>query len=341
MQPQPVRGYRFSGFTLDLARRRLSGHGQDSIVLSGRAFDVLAYLLACRDRMVTKRELMDSVWPRMVVEENNLTQAISTLRRVLGDSRESPQFIATIAGRGYQFVGDATPVTDVALEPALQATSLPSSAQSPPPLPSSEPVTGPQVAARASNVVSRRVLLGSAGAAAVVIAAGAVWWLRPKSASRLPASIAVLPFKPLLSTSRNEAIEIGVAELLINRLSALPGVVVKPLSSVRRFAAPEQDPLQAGRDLAVAAVVDGYLQIQQDEVRLTARLLDVATGESLWAGSFTDKLSNFFAVQDALVTQLVDALAVEVPGDARRRLVQHSTADPRSLATVRERSLPA
>jgi TolB-like protein len=144
----------------------------------------------------------------------------------------------------------------------------------------------------------------------------------------LPASIAVLPFKPLVSTSRNEAIEIGVAELLINRLSALPGVVVKPLSSVRRFAAPEQDPLQAGRDLGVAAVVDGYVQIQQDDVRLTARLLDVATGESLWAGNYTDKLSDFFAVQDALVTQLVNALAVEVPVDTRRRLVQHSTADP-------------
>ncbi len=63
-------------------------------------------------------------------------------------------------------------------------------------------------------------------------------------------------------------------------------------------------------------------------MRLTARLLDVATGESLWAGSYTDKLSDFFAVQDALVTQLVSALAVEVPGDTRRRLVQHSTADP-------------
>jgi DNA-binding winged helix-turn-helix (wHTH) protein/TolB-like protein/tetratricopeptide (TPR) repeat protein len=329
MQPQPVRGYRFAGFTLDLARRRLSGPGQDPIVLSGRAFDVLAFLLTCRDRMVTKRELMDTVWPRMVVEENNLTQAISTLRRVLGDSRESPQFIATIAGRGYQFVGDAKPIVDITPEPdtALQA-ALPTTAHVPLPPAASEPVTSQPAAAPVSNLISRRKLLGSAGAAAVVVAAGAVWWRRPKPTSRLPASIAVLPFKPLLSTSRNEAIEIGVAELLINRLSALPGVVVKPLSSVRRFSAPEQDPLQAGRDLAVAAVVDGYVQIQQDNVRLTARLLDVATGESLWAGSYTDKVSDFFAVQDALVTQLVSALAVEVPGDTRRRLVHHSTADP-------------
>jgi tetratricopeptide (TPR) repeat protein len=73
--------------------------------------------------------------------------------------------------------------------------------------------------------------------------------------------------------------------------------------------------------------VDGYVQIQQDDVRLTARLLDVATGESLWAGNYTDKLGNFFAVQDALVTQLVDTLAVQIPADARQRLVARSTTD--------------
>ncbi len=145
MQPLPIRGYRFAGFTLDLTRRRLSGHGQDSIVLSGRAFDVLAFLLACRDRMVTKRELMDTVWPRMVVEENNLTQAISTLRRVLGDSREAPQFIATIAGRGYQFVGDASPVTDFAseLDSAPPVAPLPSSAPTLPPIPARETISQP------------------------------------------------------------------------------------------------------------------------------------------------------------------------------------------------------
>ena len=159
------------------------------------------------------------------------------------------------------------------------------------------------------------------------MAAGGAWLLRPKNASRLPASIAVLPFKPLLSTTRHEAIEIGVAELLINRLSSLPGIVVKPLSSVRRYASPELDPLQAGRDLEVAAVVDGYIQIEQDEVRVTARLLDVATGQSLWAGRYTEKLGNFFAVQDSLVTQLVSALAVDISPETRERLVAHSTAD--------------
>src|SRR5580765_4686165 len=127
MEEQPIRGYQFAAFTLDLPRRRLSGTGPDALPLSGRAFEVLAYLLAPRDRMVPKRELMDAVWPHMVVEENNLTQAISTLRRVLGDTRESPQFIATVAGRGYQFVGDASPFHERAPETFVAAAAAPES----------------------------------------------------------------------------------------------------------------------------------------------------------------------------------------------------------------------
>ncbi len=180
---------------------------------------------------------------------------------------------------------------------------------------------------RRTPPVSRRGLLLGAGAlAAAALAAGAWRWRRAER-TQLPASIAVLPFKPLLAESRNEAIEIGIAELLINRLSVLPGVVVTPLSSVRRFSAVDQDPLQAGRDLDVEAVVEGTVQIQREQVRLTARLLDVADGRSLWAGDFTEKLGDFFALQDALVTQLVAALAVEVPAEVRERLVAHTTTD--------------
>ena len=350
MQQEPIWGYRFEEFTLDLARRRLSRNGLEVMAPSGRAFEVLAYLLANRDRMVSKRELLDAVWPSVVVEENNLSQAISIVRRALGDSRDEPRFVVTVARRGYKFVGDATPLTgpttDVAGRAATPADLRPEEpAPAPATLPPEDPLTlpavsrsdGPAVAPQTAGVpadesrhagpVTRRAMLLGVGAAAVAIAAGAAWWLRPKTSSRLPASIAVLPFKPLLSSSRDEAIEVGVAELLINRLSVLPGVVITPLSSVRRFGAPEQDPLQAGRELDVAAVVDGSVQIRDGNLRLTARLLDVSTGESLWAGSYMEKLSDFFAVQDSLASQLVSALASDIPLDARRRLVARSTSD--------------
>jgi DNA-binding winged helix-turn-helix (wHTH) protein/TolB-like protein len=337
MQPQPVRGYRFADFTLDLARRRLTGSGPEPLPLSGRAFEVLAYLIANRDRMVPKRELMDAVWPRMVVEENNLTQAISNLRRALGDSRDAPAFIATVAGRGYQFVADAQAFSDLPTAAVPATESANSYADSTVPgkvdavteqLPATS-ATPDATAVPAAKGLSRRSILLGAGLA-VGTAVAAVLWSSRRESERpraVPSSIAVLPFKPLLPDARNEAIEIGMAELLINRLSPLPGVVVKPLSSVRRYSAVEQDPVQAGRELEVEAVVDGTVQIQQNDVRLTVRLLDVATGESLWAGNFTQKLGDFFAMQDALVTQLVSALAVQTPLQGLPQIAGSTTAD--------------
>jgi len=107
---QPVRGHRFAGFSLELAKRRLKGPDGAAVPLSSRAYDVLAHLVENRDRVVGKDELIKVVWPRSVVEENNLNQAISRVRRALGDSRGSPRFIVTIAGRGYQFIGDVSPL---------------------------------------------------------------------------------------------------------------------------------------------------------------------------------------------------------------------------------------
>ena len=107
---QQIRGYRFADFSFELAKRRLSGPDGAAIPLSGRAYDVLAYLVENRDRVVGKDELIKAVWPHSIVEDNNLNQAISTVRRALGDSRDTPRFIVTVAGRGYQFIGDVVPL---------------------------------------------------------------------------------------------------------------------------------------------------------------------------------------------------------------------------------------
>ena len=121
--------------------------------------------------------------------------------------------------------------------------------------------------------------------------------------------------------------ELGVTELLINRLSRLPGVVVAPLSSVMRFAAADVDPLEAGRKLGVEAVVDGRLYVHEDRVRLTARLLAVDDGASLWANNFTEPLGELLAVQDTLALELVNALTMELSNETRSGVLAQDTTD--------------
>lgn len=94
----------FRGYRLDAAQRRLWDPGGASLTLRPKEFDALLMLVRNAGTPVGKAELMSALWPDTVVEENNLNQLISRLRQVLGDDRHDPVFIATITGRGYQFV---------------------------------------------------------------------------------------------------------------------------------------------------------------------------------------------------------------------------------------------
>ena len=316
MQDITPSAYIFEGFRLDLARRRLADPDGRTLPLPARAYDVLAYLVEHRARVVSKDELMRTVWSRVVVEENNLNQAIYNIRKVLGDSRDTPRFIVTIAGRGYQFIADTRPdIGDVTAAP-MPAAEVRASAIEAAPTPVAVPAQ-----------LSRRWLLAAGGAAIAGLAGAAYWLGRPARTNGLPSSMAVLPFKPLVDSAANEAIELGITESMINRLSELPGIVVSPLSSVRRFSGQNVDAREAGRTLRVAAVLDGHVQVDQDRLRLTARLIDVNDGRSLWAGSFNERLDDFFSVQQSLANQVVQALSLELSDAQRVRLARRDTAD--------------
>jgi len=103
--------YRFADFVLDPARHTLT-RADLPVSLTPRAFDVLLYLAQNPNRLVTKEELLQGVWGDTIVEEGNLTQYISHLRKALGDSAEDSRLIVTIARRGYQFAADVTVVTE-------------------------------------------------------------------------------------------------------------------------------------------------------------------------------------------------------------------------------------
>src|SRR5882757_2591587 len=94
--------YRFSQFALDSRKRTLS-RAESPVSLTPKAFDVLLFLVQNPNRLVTKDELLQAVWGDAFVEEGNLTQYISHLRKALGDNSEDTRLIVTIARKGYQF----------------------------------------------------------------------------------------------------------------------------------------------------------------------------------------------------------------------------------------------
>ena len=99
--------YVFDDFRLDPARVELRQDGE-RVRVEPQVFDVLAFLLAHRDRVVTKTELLDEVWGNRFVSDSTLTSRVKAARRAIGDDGASQRLIATVHGVGYRFVGEVT-----------------------------------------------------------------------------------------------------------------------------------------------------------------------------------------------------------------------------------------
>lgn len=282
----------FYGYRLDLVRRHLLNPDGAPVPLMPKAIETLVHLVERAGETVSKDELMRAVWPDTVVEENNLTQNISALRKAFGEKLNEHRFIVTIPGRGYRFVA---PVR------MLERSEISYAHESALPLAPSHPIAA-----------QRRLWVGIAAIA--IAALGTIAWRltsRPSEAiPSHPQTIAILPFKPVVEQHRNEAVELGMADSLIMELSRSEQLIVRPLSATRRFASIDQDPIEAGRMLEVDAVVDGTIQIVDDRVRASARLLKVTDGRQLWAGKFDEEFSSIFQVQDAIAQQVASALAI-------------------------------
>jgi TolB-like protein/Flp pilus assembly protein TadD len=137
--------------------------------------------------------------------------------------------------------------------------------------------------------------------------------------------VAVLPFKPLTQEDRDQVLEMGMADSLITKLSNSGGIIVPSVASIRKYGGLDQDPVAAGRDLKVDSVLEGDVQRSGDRVRVSARLIKVADGSSLWAGTFDEKFTDVFAVQDAISQKVADALALRLSGEQKNRLSKRYT----------------
>jgi TolB-like protein/Flp pilus assembly protein TadD len=182
--------------------------------------------------------------------------------------------------------------------------------------------------------ILRRPVIVGAGILFAIAFAGGAWFLanRAKTTSTIPLGgsavqkrIAVLPFKPLTAENRDQVLEMGMADSLITKLSNSRQIIVPSLTSVRKYVGLDQDPLTAGRELQVNSILEGNVQRVGDHIRVTARLINVADGASLWAGTFDEKFTGVFAVQDAISQKVADALALRLSGEEKNRLTRRYT----------------
>jgi eukaryotic-like serine/threonine-protein kinase len=142
-------------------------------------------------------------------------------------------------------------------------------------------------------------------------------------------TIAVLPFKILNADAHDEYLGIGLADTLINLIGRVPEILVRPASAIQKYAESQrQDPLAAGRELRVQAVLDGTLQRETDKLRITARLLRVSDGALLWSGKFDEQFPKVFEIQDSISQAVAKALIPNLSSEDRQLLTKRHTDNP-------------
>lgn len=300
----------FGDFRIDVENRFL-WHRDEPVDLPPKALELLCVLAEKSGQVVTKDQIWESVWQNSCVEETNLTHNIYLLRKLFKQYGED-SLIQTVPRRGYRFTADMrTPaersvITEHSFVTRTLIEELPAAVRKRSFLP-------------AAAVAVVLVGLLSVSAYLIQVRSGLLPYLSLRS-------IAVLPFANLGDTSAdNDNLSIGITDLLITRLTNLKSLRVRPTSSI--MGSLPTDPIAAGKELKVDAVIEGTILRTADKVRITVRLVDVANGTLIWAREMERPSGEEYKFQKDLAFQIADALRVDLSRDEQAALTKDYTAN--------------
>ncbi len=329
--------YEFGPFRVDALKRVLWRNGEP-VQLTSKSLDTLLVLIAHRGEIVTKDQLMKALWPDTIVEENNLTQQISMLRKALGEKVGEHRYLVTVPGRGYTFVAEVRVADDcdLSMVPASDL-DLPGNCDMNLVLEQhlsshitvdveNQLVALPRQLPR--RILRSRVAITTLASVVVLVLLGyGINWRRARLAESRVAnrSIAVLPFKPINNDPANVYLSTGMADALIARLSNLHQISVRPTSTVFKYVEQQPDAQVIGRELAVDSVLEGTVQKVDHRVRVTVQLVEVRSGAPIWAQTFDQEMNDIFALQDAISEQVAQSMMVKLNGEDREHIRKRST----------------
>jgi TolB-like protein/DNA-binding winged helix-turn-helix (wHTH) protein/Flp pilus assembly protein TadD len=305
MSAQETPCYQFGPFVLDGAKRRLLRDGE-VVRLTPKAFETLLALVEVRGRTIEKDELLKRVWGDTVVEENNLNQSITALRKALGDSRSESQYIATIPGQGYRFVADVVeegrgkPTAEPLVETLTKTPAVP-------------------VVVETRATPSRRPWLIVCGVLVLALVLfGLLSWARRPAPNRFKiSSVMVLPLENLSGDPSQEYFADGMTDALIGDLARINGLRVISRTSSMHYKGKTKPLPEIASELKVDGVVEGTVQRSGDRVLVRAQLIHAASDTHLWVQTYERDMQDVLSMQ----SEIAQAIAREV---------QAQTASPAS-----------
>jgi TolB-like protein/Tfp pilus assembly protein PilF len=286
---------------------------------------------------VTIEELLETVWPRVVVTHQSVYNTIAHLRHTLGDSSASPVYIATVSRKGYRLVAPvSSPGARGAGGVVLASTPKDAPDSGSPPLAGDSAVTDSGAAAPqpASTRASHRpALLAGVAVAAVLLVVVATYAVRGDRGARerraaqevAERSVAVLPFLDLSEPHDQQYLADGLTEELINSLSQIPGLRVPARTSSFYFRGKQERLADIGTALQVSHVLEGSVRSDGGRLRITVQLIDVRSGFHRWSRNFDSERANILDVESAVATSVANQFKIALAGDDLARLAASGT----------------
>ena len=338
----------FGRFTLNPNTASLSCDDRQ-LLLRPKSFDVLLYLARNPERVVSKDELMQAVWPNVFVTENSLVQCISDIRVALDDDAQA--ILKTVARRGYLF---AAPVAEIEQPPGQQrsqASEQPGSDRFVDRI-STASFLSSKTGKFGARPLQRYAVIIVAGLA-ILAAAGAAWWssstpgvdvavsVSPSSApdstpDLMRASIAVLPFDNFGGDPEQLSLGEGLAENIISSLSKIHKMFVIARNSTFTYKGRPVKMQTVSKELGVRYVLEGSVLKSGSRVRITAQLIDATTGYHLWSEIYDRDLDDIFALHDEITLSVVTALQIKLTQGELARIRQRGTNNLRAWLLVNQ-----
>jgi transcriptional activator of cad operon len=304
-----------------------------------RTMRLLLCLAQHAGEVVSIDDLLNQVWPDVMVAPDSVYQAVTSLRRLLGDDPKQPAYIETVPRLGYRMVAAVNPwadqsVTKVASQTNAQTDSPQAKGNEHPTLalPNAAKTTAPDAPKKSSLWLKAIFALATLGALclALVVALLIHGKLANKNSSasasvapQSPNSIAVLPFLDLTDAMNQEPFADGMTEELIDKLSKIPGLRVPSATSSFYFkgklwprsqGTAQITIAEIAKTLGVAYVLDGSVRKSGGRLRVDARLIRVESGYVIWSESYDRPSGDILMVQDEIAGEVAKTLRATIEG---------------------------
>ncbi len=294
--------YEFGPFHLDPARRLLLRDGRP-VALTPKAFDTLLLLIQRNGELVSKDELMHTLWSDSHVDDANLTQTVFMLRKALGETATDPEYVVTVPSRGYRFAANVAQPSPNGL-PARTTVGAADEL--------------PELLPHKTSAFRLEPIALLAALSLVILFFSLGWYrFRPQPAANGKTVLAVLPFENLTGDASQDYFSDGLTEEMIIQLERLDSAHLQVIASDSSMGYSEERGRlqQISGQLGVQYLLEGSVRRNSNKIRVSAKLIRKRDQAYLWARQYDRELSNVLVLQSEIAHNIADEIRLAV-GDS-------------------------